>query len=104
MSINSRMISTKVFELNETVSLSGAKKLSWIERKDKINVSIYQASQFVSKEKYRHTETTHNAVTYAKFLKANKFRLVQDNKKYEVLDVDNSNRMAQVSLKEVEIW
>lgn len=104
MSVNSKMVSTKVFELKEIESPSGAKKSSWIERKDKINVSVYQASQYVSKENYRHTETTHNAVTYAKFLKANKFRLLQDNKKYEVLDVDNSHRLAQVSLKEVKIW
>lgn len=104
MSVNSRMLSTKVFELNETESPSGAKKSTWIERKDKINVSIYQASQFVSKDNYRHTETTHNAVTYAKFLKATKFRLEQGNKKYEVLDVDNSHRLAQLSLKEVELW
>ena len=104
MSVNSRMVSTKVCELKEIESPSGAKKSSWIERKDKINVSIYQASQFISKDKYRHTETTHNAVTYVKFLKASKFRLVLNNKKYEVLDVDNSHRLAQLSLKEVEIW
>lgn len=104
MSVNSKMVSTKVFELKEIESPSGAKKSSWLEQKDRIYMSIYQASQFVSKDKYRHTETTHNAVTHCKYLESGKFRLIQDDRKFEVLDVDNSHRLSQLSLKEVRAW
>lgn len=104
MSVNSKMVSTKVFKLEEVETPSGAKKSSWLEQKDRIYMSIYQASQFVSKDKFRHTETTHNAVTYCKYLEAGKFRLIQDDRKFEVLDVDNSHRLSQLSLKEVRAW
>lgn len=104
MSVNSKMVPTKVFKLKEIESPSGAKKSSWLEQKDRIYMSIYQASQFVSKDKYRHTETTHNAVTHCKYLESGKFRLVQDDRKFEVLDVDNSHRLSQLSLKEVRAW
>lgn len=104
MSVNSKMVETKVFKLQEIESPSGAKKSSWIELKDSIYMSIYQSSQFVSKDRYRHTDTTHSAVTHCRYLKANKFRLIQNGVKFEILDVDNSHRLSQLSLKEVEIW
>lgn len=104
MSVNANMKTTQVFRLEETESPSGAKKSKWIEEENSILVSIYQVNQFVSRDRYRHTETTHNAVTHYKGLKSGKNRLVQNGIKYEILDVDNSHRLAQISLKEVSTW
>lgn len=104
MSVNSKMKKSTVLKLEEVESPSGAKKSKWVEMTDKINIAVYQTNQFVSKDRYRNTETTHTALTHNKQLKAGKFRLVQDNKKFEILDVDDSHRLSQLSLKEVETW
>lgn len=104
MSVNSKMVLATVLEVKETESLSGARKSSWIELSNRIKISLYQASQFTSKDRFRHTETTHNAVTPHKGLKSSLNRLIINGVKYEILDVDNSHRFAQLSLKEVRSW
>lgn len=104
MSVNSKMVLATVLELKETESLSGARKSIWIELSGKIKISLYQASQFASKDRFRHTETTHNAITPYKGLKSSLNKLVIKGVKYEILDVDNSHRLAQLSLREVRSW
>lgn len=102
MSINSRMKKVKVLELKESETKSGAKKQKWIEKKE-IFMAIYQVGQLVSYYNFRNTETTHQALTHCKLL-ARKTRIIDDNKKYEVLEVDDKQRLAIISLKEVKKW
>lgn len=103
MSINSRMKNAYIYSLYEKETASGAKKSTWAKI-DKIQISISQVDQFVSTEKFRHKETTHQGLTYCKNLQAKKNRLEIDSKKYEILEVDNQHRFAVLSLKEVEKW
>lgn len=104
MSVNSDMKKTDVFVLMETESPSGAKKKDWIKQEKQILVAIYQIDQFVSTEKFRNTDTTHQALTFSKNLVAEKTKLNQGDRHFEVLSVDNNHRLSSITLKEVAPW
>ncbi|MFM1538798.1 phage head completion protein [Helcococcus bovis] len=103
MSVNSRMKEVDIYELTEQTSKSGAKKQEWNKIKT-ILASIYQANQFASVDNYRNVETTHQALTHYKGLIAGKYRVIQGDKKYEVLSIDNNHRLTVIILKEINLW
>lgn len=104
MSVNSKMVKAELYLLTETETASGAKKSEWEKQDKQVLISLYQVNQFVSSDKFRNTETTHQILTPFKGLEPRKTRIECNNKYFEVLDVDNNHRLATVSVKEVLPW
>lgn len=104
MSVNSRFKKSDIYSLVEVETPSGAKNQSWEKEEGQELVAIHQADQFVSTDRFRHTETSHMALTYCRYLEAKKHRIVQDGKYYEILDADPNHRLNVISLKRIESW
>lgn len=98
------MVKVDLYVLAEKESLSGAKKSMWEKQDKPILVSIYQTGQFVSADKFRNTETTHQILTPYRGLVSRKNRVKNGNEYLEVLEVDNNHRLSVASAKEVKPW
>lgn len=103
MSVNCHLHPAHLLCLDETKTASGARKAVWIKARQ-ITIAIYQTDQRVAKDCYRHTETTHTGLTYARELLPGRHRIEQSGKVYELLACDCGHRLSILSLKGVDAW
>lgn len=103
MSVNSRMKPAVVEFLTETETASGAKKKTWKKHAD-ILLAVYKVSEVGYRQIVRFQDMTHSGLTHYKGLKAEEHRIIQDDRKFTIMDADNDHRLAQLTLKEVATW
>lgn len=102
MSINSNMRTYNLQENRTTISKTGAKSDSW-ETTGDIIASIYQTSSTLNTQNVQYNTSTHVGYTYVKGLQPDKHRMVKNGVIYDVVSVDDGERMSILLLRAVDI-
>lgn len=100
MSINRDMREYELQKKTMVQTPSGAQKEKW-EFVKHILVAVYKKNDMkvVTSEKY--TESTHTALTRYKDMDADNYRLVKEEKIYEIMSCNTEGRLTNMILKAV---
>lgn len=103
MSVNHRLQRATLYAKTEEETLSGAKKATWVPQRERVYMSVYYASEFSTKEPFRHKDISHVALS-TKLPVARELRALVGGKGYDIMTINPNGRRFLLTLREVEKW
>lgn len=105
MNINQKIKSAAIHRLDEVETSSGAKKKTWVDTEETLDIAIYYLDEFDVREPFRYKNTSHVGLAYGDISEKKKEKaLLLDEVKYKILAVNPSGRLVRYLLEEVDLW